>query len=198
MSFGACRSRSTFCMGEGFQFRVPPLKVALHGNFELPRGICLVKVAPRELLVPRGMLSPATLRLLKTPAFPMSIVSVNPGSEFPDPEALSYPDSYQVPSTSSLTAFCKTCCVSSHGSATQHATGHDARPMFRDATFNWFQFHMATCSWYSTAACCHYACAQPSTSRLLTSCCQTSRPGSTVDLRGECCTEAAVWAGGAA
>lgn len=95
-------------MGEGFQFRVPRLKVALHGNFELPRGICLVKVAPRELLVPRGMLSPATLRLLKTPAFPMSIVSVNPGTDFPDPEALTSSDSYQVPSKSSSTAFCGT------------------------------------------------------------------------------------------
>ncbi len=46
--------------------------------------------------MPRGVLSPATLRLLKTPAFPISIVAVTPGSEFPDAEALTSPDSHQV------------------------------------------------------------------------------------------------------
>lgn len=46
--------------------------------------------------MPRGVLSPATLRLLKTPAFPMSIVAVTPGSEFPDAEALASTNSYQV------------------------------------------------------------------------------------------------------
>ncbi len=57
---------------------------------------CGYQVAPRELLVPRGVLSPATLRLLKTPAFPMSIVAVTPGSEFPVADALASLDSYQV------------------------------------------------------------------------------------------------------
>ena len=47
--------------------------------------------------MPRGVLSSATLRLLKTPAFPMSIVAVTPGAEFPEAEALGSPDSYQVP-----------------------------------------------------------------------------------------------------
>ena len=54
------------------------------------------QVAPRELLVPRGMLSPASQRLLKTPATPISIVAVTPGTEFPDPSALASPDTYQV------------------------------------------------------------------------------------------------------
>ena len=53
-------------------------------------------MAPRELLVPRGVLSPASLRLLKTPVFPMSTVAVTPGTEFPDPEALGSSESYQV------------------------------------------------------------------------------------------------------
>ena len=54
------------------------------------------QVAPRELLVPRGMLSPASQRLLKTPATPINIVAVTPGTEFPEPSALASPDSYEV------------------------------------------------------------------------------------------------------
>ena len=46
--------------------------------------------------MPRGMLSAASQRLLKTPATPISIVAVTPGTEFPDPSALASPGSYQV------------------------------------------------------------------------------------------------------
>lgn len=45
-------------------------------------------MAPREILYPRGGLSSATARALASPPFPTQLSAVNPGSEFPEPQAL--------------------------------------------------------------------------------------------------------------
>ena len=43
-------------------------------------------MAPREVLIPQGMLSPATLRALMHPPIPLQVSNVTPGPEFPAPD----------------------------------------------------------------------------------------------------------------
>ena len=49
-------------------------------------GCAHVQVAPRELLIPTGMLSPATHRALMHPPIPLQLSNVPPGPEFPAPD----------------------------------------------------------------------------------------------------------------
>ena len=43
-------------------------------------------MAPREILIPQGMLSPATHRALMHPPIPLQVSHVTPGREFPAPD----------------------------------------------------------------------------------------------------------------
>ena len=47
---------------------------------------CAAQVAPKELLIPTGMLSPATQRALMHPPIPLQLSNVPPGPEFPAPD----------------------------------------------------------------------------------------------------------------